>query len=48
MNLINKLLNWYFSKKSLPYWCLFLADSMIVLVSGLLTFWAENKTLEMF
>lgn len=48
MNLINKLLNWYFSKKSLPYWCLFLADSMIVLVSGLLTFWAENKTLELF
>ena len=48
MNPFSKLLNWYFSKKSLPYWCLFLADSTIVFVSGLLTFWAENRTLVMF
>ncbi len=48
MNPFNKLLNWYFSKESLPYWCLFLADSIIVFFSGLLTFWAENRTLVMF
>ena len=48
MNPFSKLLNWYFSKKSLPYWCLFLADSIIVFFSGLLTFWAENRTLVMF
>ena len=48
MNPFSKLLNWYFSKKSLPYWCLFLADSIIVFISGLLTFWAENRTLVMF
>ena len=48
MNPFSKFLNWYFSKESLPYWCLFIADSMIVIFSGLFTFWAENRTLVMF
>ena len=43
-----KILNWYFNKKSLPYWCLFLIDSIIVLFSGLLTYWIFNRTMEMF
>ena len=42
------ILNWYFNKKSLPYWCLFLIDSIIVLFSGLLTYWIFNRTMEMF
>ena len=42
-----KLLNWYFNKKSLPYWCLFLIDSVIVLFSGLFTYWIFNRTMEM-
>ena len=48
MNPFYKLLSWYFSKQSLPYWCLFLADSIIVLFSGVFTYWAENRTLVMF
>jgi len=48
MSFWNKLLNWYFSKKSLPYWCLFLIDSIIVLFSGLFTYWIFNRTMEMF
>ena len=48
MNPFNKLLNWYFNKKSLPYWCLFLIDSIIVLFSGLFTYWIFNRTMEMF
>ena len=40
MKAINKLLDWYFSKKSLPYWCVFLFDCAIVLFSGVITFWA--------
>ena len=43
-----KLLSWYFSKKSLPYWCIFLIDSFVVLFSGLLTYWIFNRTMEMF
>lgn len=48
MNPLSKILNWYFKKESLPYWCLFLVDSIIVFFSGLLTYWAFNRTLEMF
>ncbi len=46
--LIRKTLNWYFTKDSLPYWCLLLVDSAIVLVSALGTYWVLNKTQNMF
>lgn len=48
MSLYKKLLSWYFNKKSLPYWCLFLIDSVMVLFSGLFTYWIFNRTMEMF
>ncbi len=48
MSFWKKLLNWYFNKKSLPYWCLFLIDGVIVLFSGLFTYWMFNRTMEMF
>ena len=38
MNFINKLINWYFNKKSLPYWCVFLFDCAIVFFSFLLVY----------
>ena len=43
-NPFNRLLRWYFSKNSLPYWCLLLLDTLIVIVSAFLTFWIFNKT----
>ncbi len=43
-NPFNQLLRWYFSKNSLPYWCLLLLDTLIVIVSAFLTFWIFNKT----
>lgn len=48
MTVWSKLLGWYFSKKSLPYWCIFLIDGVMVLLSGLFTYWVFNKTTEMF
>jgi len=33
---MNKLINRFFSKKALPYWCVLLCDTTIVLFSGLL------------
>ena len=30
---INKLFNWYFTKKALPYWCVLLCDCCIVIFS---------------
>lgn len=40
-----KFTDWYFSKKVLPYWVILLADSTIVFVSCLFTYWLINKTL---
>lgn len=34
----DKVLNWYFSKNSLPYWCIFLIDCAIVMASGALVY----------
>ena len=48
MNAISKIINWYFSKNALPYWCLFLLDCAIVVVSGLMTFWVFNRTVMLF
>ena len=44
MNPLYKFLNWYFRKESLPYWCVLLADTVIVFFSTLLTYWVFRKT----
>lgn len=38
MGKLSKLTDWYFNKKSLPYWCIFILDSSIVLFSYILIF----------
>ena len=38
MQFFHKLINWYFNKKSLPYWCVFLFDCVIVFFSFLLVY----------
>ncbi|MBP5713765.1 MAG: polysaccharide biosynthesis protein [Prevotella sp.] len=38
-NPFDKILNWYFTKNSLPYWCIFLIDCLIMLFSGMLVYW---------
>lgn len=39
MNWFNKLVNWYFKRDSLPYWCVVLIDCIICYLSGLFVFW---------
>lgn len=48
MILWRKILNWYFSKNLLPYWCIFLIDGIIVLLSALFSYWIFNKTMGIF
>lgn len=43
-NPFDKILNWYFTKNSLPYWCIFLIDFLIVMFSGQVTYWIFNNT----
>lgn len=48
MNPFRKLVNWYFTKAALPYWCLLLVDLAIVFISVLFTYWVFNRTGVMF
>ena len=48
MKILRTVLDWYFSKQALPYWCLLIVDTVIVFVSALFTYWVFNKTLNMF
>lgn len=42
MNPLFKLFHWYFSRKALPYWGIFLFDCLIVFLSGLLIYALNN------
>ena len=42
MNIIRKLCNWYFSSKSLPYWCILSMDCIIVFISGLMVYYLQH------
>lgn len=44
MNPLYKLLNWYFRKSALPYWCIFFMDCATIFFSGVFTYWLFNKT----
>ena len=48
INSIIKILDWVFSKKSLPYWCVILVDCISILLSCLFTYWVFNSTLDIF
>ena len=47
-NPFDKVLNWYFTKNSLPYWCIFLIDCLIVFFSGFLVYWIFNNAETLF
>ena len=48
MNPLNKVVHWYFSRRALPFWCLFIMDLAIVFISVLFTYWVFNRTGVMF
>lgn len=33
---VNKLTNWYFSKSTLPYWCILTIDSIAIILAGMI------------
>ena len=45
MIILNKILTWYFSKESLPYWCIIVLDSLIIFLSGVMTYWVLYRTM---
>ena len=42
-NPLNRLLRWYFSKNALPYWCIFAIDGIILIGSGVFSYWIFNE-----
>ena len=47
-NPFDKILNWYFSKNSLPYWSIFCIDCAIVTASGLFSYWLFHDAQTLF
>ena len=47
-NPFDKILNWYFTKNSLPYWSIFLIDCGIVMASGALVYFVFHDMNTMF
>lgn len=43
MKFFNKLSKWYFTKKSLPYWCIFLIDCSVVFLSYMFIYQQLNS-----
>ena len=43
-NWLTTLTKWYFGRNALPYWCVVLADTVIVFVSCLFVYWAFHRT----
>ena len=43
MRFFSKLSNWYFSKKSLPYWCIFWIDCAVIYLSHLFIYQQINS-----
>ena len=46
-NSLNNILNWYFRRNSLPYWCIFLIDGLVLFISGLVSYWMFSSWAEL-
>ena len=44
MGVVRKVSNWYFRRRMLPYWAILMADTAIVLVSVIFTYWIGSDT----
>ena len=39
LNPLKRLMNWYFSKRALPYWGILILDFLLLMLAGFLTYW---------
>ena len=44
MRFFSKSTYWYFTKKALPYWCIFIVDCIIFILSGVFVYAADHGT----
>ena len=43
-NWIERLFRYYFSRNVFPYWCVVLADTVIVFICSAFAYWAFHRT----
>lgn len=43
MKSLKEFINWYFSKRTFPYWCVLLLDCLIVLGTSIFLYWCFNR-----
>ena len=46
MDFLLKLRNWYFSKRALPYWGVFLIDLFFVFISAFIVYWSVHRGMQ--
>ena len=46
MDFLQRLKNWYFSKRALPYWGVFLIDLVIVFLSAFIVYWSVHRGMQ--
>lgn len=44
MTFLNKLSNWYFSRRALPYWCIIIVDSLLCVTCVFLVIWIFSSS----
>ncbi|MBR5053073.1 MAG: polysaccharide biosynthesis protein [Bacteroidaceae bacterium] len=42
MNIFSRLINWYFTRSALPYWCILLLDYLTIIFCGFLAYYLFN------
>ena len=43
MSIVDKIFNWYFKKRSLPYWCILILDCIIVYMASFFVYWIIHR-----
>ena len=46
MDFLLKLRNWYFTKRALPYWGIFLIDLFFVFISAFIVYWSVHRGMQ--
>ena len=47
MNFFSKLREWYFTRNALPYWCVLILDSFILLASGIVCYYLDHGAIQL-
>ena len=47
MNIFSRLINWYFTRSALPYWCILFLDYLTIIAGGFIAYYMFNNGVEL-